>query len=217
MPPLLAARLSCLLALLMIAWMAWQWSTRGRKPHHAAWAIGFLFYAAGTFIEGFLEWNATTLPLYYWVAAYMTAAALGQGSAYIHLARRRAHVLAGLLGAFGACALVACFLAPMDPAVPLPERGEVSMAMFPSWLRSGTLFFNLYGLVLLAGGAVLSMLHYRSQKGGARRFWANLLILCGVLVIGGAGAATKTGAKEILLFAELAGLVLLALGVYVAG
>ena len=64
---------------------------------------------------------------------------------------------------------------------------------------------------------MLSMLHYRSQKGGARRFWANLLILCGVLVIGGAGAATKTGAKEILLYAELVGLVLLALGVYVAG
>lgn len=217
MPPLLAAQLSCLLAFSMIAWMAWQWSTRGRKPHHAAWAVGFGFYAAGTFIEGFLEWNATTLPLYYWVAAYMTAATLGQGSAYIHLARRHAHVLAASLGLFGACALVACFLAPMDPAVPLPGRGEVSMAMFPPWLRSGTLLFNLYGLVLLAGGAALSMGHYRSQKGGARRFWANLMILCGVLIIGGAGAATKTGAKEILLFAELAGLVLLALGVYVAG
>ena len=77
--------------------------------------------------------------------------------------------------------------------------------------------FNLYGLALLAGGAALSVGHYRQTKGGTRRVWANLLILIGVLVIGAAGAATKGGATEILLYAELAGLVLMALGVYVAG
>jgi hypothetical protein len=91
------------------------------------------------------------------------------------------------------------------------------MGMFPTWLRSGTLFFNIYGLVLLAGGAARSMAHYRRAEGGARRFAANLLILVGVLVIGAAGGATKAGATEVLLYAELAGLVLLAAGVYVAG
>lgn len=217
MSPLLAARASFVIASLMVVWMAWQWRTRGRKPHHAAWALGFVFYAAGTFVEGFLEWNETTLRLYYWVAAFMTAATLGQGSAYIHLARRRAHALAAALAVLGAGALVACFVAPLDPAVPPPARGEVTMGMFPSWLRSGTLPFNLYGLALLAVGAARSIRHYRAQEGGTGRAWANVFILVGVLVIGTAGAATKAGAKEILLYAELVGLVLLALGVYVAG
>ena len=217
MSSIVAARISFLLAVLMVFWMAWQWRTRGRKPYHAAWAVGFLFYAGGTFIEGFCSWTTTTLRLYFWVAAYMTAATLGQGSAYIHLARRRAHALTILLGVAGAGALAACFAAPMDPAVPLPSRGEVDMKMFPGWLRSGTLFFNVYGLLLLAGGAVRSMAHYRRAEGGARRFWANLLILIGVLVIGAAGSATKAGATEVLLYAELLGLALLAAGVYVAG
>ncbi len=217
MSPIVAARISFLLAALMVAWMAWQWKTRGKKPHHLAWALGFAFYAAGTFIEGFLSWSDVTLRTYYWIAAYMTAATLGQGSAYIHLARRRAHVLAVLLGIAGAGALAACFAAPMDPAVPLPPKGEVNMEMFPGWLRSGTLFFNVYGLVLLAGGAARSMAHSRGAEGSARRFGANLLILVGVLVIGAAGGATKAGATEVLLYAELLGLVLLAAGVYVAG
>ena len=217
MPSIIAARISFLLAVFMVLWMAWQWRRRGRKPHHAAWAVGFLFYAAGTFIEGFCDWTPTTLRLYYWVAAYMTAATLGQGSAYIHLDRRRAHALGALLGIAGAGALAACFAAPMDPAVPLPPEGVVNMEMFPGWLRSGTLFFNVYGLLLLAGGAARSMAHYRRAEDGARRFWANLLILVGVLVIGAAGGATKAGATEVLLYAELLGLVLLAAGVYVAG
>ena len=212
-----AARISFVLAALMVAWMGWQWRTRGRKPHHAAWAIGFAFYAAGTFIEAFLDWSPASLRAYYWVAAYMTAAALGQGSAYIHLSRRRAHQLAVLLAVAGAGALAACIAAPLDAAVPMPARGEIEMSMFPRWLRSGTMAFNLYGLALLAGGAALSMRHYRKQEGGTRRVWANLLILVGVLVIGAAGAATKAGATQILLFAELAGLVLLAAGVWVAG
>ena len=167
--------------------------------------------------DGFCDWTPTTLRLYYWVAAYMTAATLGQGSAYIHFDRRRAHALAALLGIAGAGALAACFAAPMDPAVPLPPEGVVNMEMFPVWLRSGTLFFNVYGLLLLAGGAARSMAHYRRAEDGARRFWANLLILVGVLVIGAAGGATKAGATEVLLYAELLGLVLLAAGVYVAG
>lgn len=217
MSPVVAARISFLLACVMALWMAWQWATRGRKPHHAVWAAGFLFYAAGTFIEGFAGWSATTLRLYYWVAAYMTAATLGQGSAYIHLARRRAHVLGLVLAALGVVALAACLLAPLDPTVPMPARGEVSMAMFPAWVRSGTMPFNLYGLALLAVGAGRSMLQYRLREGGARRVLANLLILVGVVVIGAAGAATKAGAREVLLYAELAGLALLAAGVYVAG
>lgn len=213
MAPLVAARISFLLASLMVLWMVRQWAARGRKPHHAAWAAGFLFYAAGTFIEAFVPWSDGSLRLYYWVAAYMTAATLGQGSAYVHLPRRAAHTLGLVLAAGGAGALAACLVAPLDPAAPWPARGEVSMEMFPDWLRSGTMLFNLYGLALLAGGAVRSMRHYR----GTPRMWANLSILAGVLVIGAGGAATKAGAKEVLLYAELAGLVLLLLGVYVAG
>jgi len=217
MPPVVAARVSFVVALFMTGWMLKQWGARGRKPHHLAWAAGFSLYAAGTFLEGFATWTDATLRIYYWVAAYMTAAVLGQGSAYIHLRRRTAHALAAVLAVAGLGALAACLLAPLDPGAARPAEGEVSMAMFPGWLRSGTMPFNLYGLALLAGGAGRSVWLYRRRADGARRAWANVCVLLGVLVIGAAGAATKAGAKEILLYAELVGLLFLAAGVYVAG
>lgn len=214
MPPLLAARISFALAAALAVVMAAQWLRRGKRPHHAAWALGFCFYAAGTFIEAFCRWTPATVRVYFFVAAYMTAATLGQGTAYLLLRRRIAHLLAWALAIGGAVALAACLLAPLDPHVPMPPRGEVSMRMLPEGLRTGTMVFNVYGVALLAGGAFISA---RNRRLAPRRRLANVLILVGVLGIGAAGAATKAGNKEILLYAELAGLCLLAAGVLLAG
>lgn len=212
---IVAARVSFALAVLMAAWMARQWAARGRKPHHLAWCIGFGFYAAGTLIEGFLPWTPATLRAYYFVAAFMTAAVLGQGTAYLMFPRRLAHALAALLAGGGAGALAACLLVPLQG--PMPAAGHVDMGAFPPALRAATLPFNLYGLGLLAGGAALSIARWRRKDGGGRRVLANALILLGVLVIGAAGAATKAGATQVLLVAELLGLLFLAAGVYAAG
>jgi len=212
-----AATLSFLLASGMTVWLATQWARRGRRPHHAAWTLGFLLYTVGTGIEAFLPWTPVTLRVYYWVAAFLIAATLGQGTAYLLLPRRAAHALAVLLLLGAVAAAVLCTRAPLDPSVPLPPRGTLDFSMLPGWLRRATLPFNLYGLALLAGGAALSIARYRHVAGGGRRAVANVCILAGVLAIGAAGAATKAGAPTALYFGELAGLVLLAAGVRLAG
>jgi hypothetical protein len=212
-----AATASFILASAMCGWMVLQWTRRGRKPHHAAWTLGFLLYAIGTFIEAFLPWTPATLRVYYLVAAFLVAATLGQGTAYLLLRPRAAHVLAALLGLGALAAAAACALVPLDPSIPLPERGTLDFRMLPPWLRRATMPFNLYGLALLAGGAALSIARYRKAPGGGRRALANVCNLVGVLTIGAAGGATKAGHASALFYAELLGLVLLAAGVFLAG
>jgi len=214
---LAAATLSFVLATAMTAWMALQWARRGRKPHHAAWMAGFLCYATGTCIEAFLPWTPVTVRVYYWVAAFLVAATLGQGTAYLLFPRRVAHRLAMALAVGALAAGLACAFARLDPAVPLPGRGALDFSMLPAWLRRSTMPFNLYGLALLAGGAALSIARWRRVEGGGRRALANVSILLGVLAIGAAGAATKAGSESALFYGELVGLGLLASGVALAG
>ena len=67
---------------------------------------------------------------------------------------------------------------------------------------------NLYAVVFLIGGAVLSALRYRSDVSTRHRMWANVLIAVGAILPGIGGTATRLGHVEVLYVTELAGMLL---------
>ena len=73
-------------------------------------------------------------------------------------------------------------------------------------------FVNLYAVVFLIGGAILSALRYSADPATRHRVWANVLIAVGAILPGIGGTATRMGYTEVLYVTELAGLLLTWIG-----
>ena len=71
---------------------------------------------------------------------------------------------------------------------------------------------NLYAVVFLIGGAVLSALRYSLDPATRHRMYANILIAIGAILPGIGGTATRMGHTEVLYVTELIGLVLTWIG-----
>jgi len=80
------------------------------------------------------------------------------------------------------------------------------------WVRYFSPFVNLYAVVFLVGGAIVSALSYRRQRETYRRFVGNVLIAVGALLPGIGGTATRLGYVEVLYVTELIGVVLIWFG-----
>ena len=71
---------------------------------------------------------------------------------------------------------------------------------------------NLYAVVFLIGGAVLSALRYSLNPATRHRMYANILIAIGAILPGVGGTATRMGHTEVLYVTELIGLALTWMG-----
>lgn len=145
---------------------------------------------------------------------YVSGALLGgfplaQGTVYLLLRRRTAHVLTAVVGVFIVVAGVLVFLSPLDYS--LVESHRLSGRVLEwSWVRAFSPFVNLYSVVFLVGGAAWSAWRYRGA--GAEyvgRARGNALIALGALLPGIGGAATRAGYVEVLYVTELVGILLI--------
>ena len=73
-------------------------------------------------------------------------------------------------------------------------------------------FVNLYAVVFLIGGAILSALRYSADPATRHRMCANVLIAVGAILPGIGGTATRMGHTEVLYVTELLGLLLTWIG-----
>ena len=122
-----------------------------------------------------------------------------------------AHALTALLVAYVLVASVAVYLSPIDYAA--VETHRLSGRVFGwQWVRVFSPFVNLYAVVFLIGGAVLSALRYSADPATRHRMWANVLIAIGAILPGIGGTATRMGHVEVLYVTELAGLLLTWIG-----
>jgi hypothetical protein len=80
------------------------------------------------------------------------------------------------------------------------------------WVRLFSPGVNLYAVVFLIGGAVLSALRYSTDPLMRHRMYANILIAIGAILPGIGGTATRMGHTEVLYVTELVGLVLTWMG-----
>jgi hypothetical protein len=174
------------------------------------WAVGIATYGVGTFTESLttlLGWREPVFRAWYISGALLGAAPLAQGTVYLLLSRRVAHALTGMLVAYVLVAAAAVCLSPIDYAAVEPHR--LSGRVFAwQWVRAFSPLVNLYAVVFLIGGAVLSALRYSTNPGTRHRMWANVLIAIGAILPGIGGTATRMGHVEVLYVTELVGLLL---------
>jgi hypothetical protein len=180
------------------------------RLHLLWWAIGIATYGVGTFTEAvttLVGWQEPIFRAWYVSGALLGGAPLAQGTVYLMLPRRVAHALTALLIAYVVVASVAVYLSPID--VSAVETHRLTGRVFAwQWVRLFSPFVNLYAVVFLIGGAILSALRYSADPSTRHRMWANVLIAIGAILPGIGGTATRMGHVEVLYVTELVGMLL---------
>jgi len=180
------------------------------RLHLLWWALGIATYGVGTFTESLTSlfgWQEPVFRAWYISGALLGAAPLAQGTVYLMLSRKVAHALTVLLIAYVVVASVAVWLSPIDYAA--VETHRLSGRVFGwQWVRLFSPLVNLYAVVFLIGGAILSALRYSAEPSTRHRMWANGLIAIGAILPGIGGTATRMGHVEVLYVTELAGMLL---------
>ena len=190
-----------------------RWRVRG-GAHLLCWAIGLVTYAAGTITESattIFGWSEPVFRLWYISGALMGGAPLAQGSVYLHLERRTANRLSIALVAAISFGAVAVLLSPIDYAQVEPFRPTGKVLVW-QWVRMISPFINLYAVIFLVGGAIVSAIRFRRSEDTYHRFVGNVYIAIGAILPGIGGAFTRFGHTEVLYVTELLGLLLIYVG-----
>lgn len=189
-----------------------HWRRKPEALYLAWWTFGAVAYGVGTLTESLttvVGWDPFVFRAWYVSGALLGGFPLAQGTVYLLLRRKTAHLLTAVLVAFIATAAVFVFLSPLDYAAVEPHRlsGRV---MEWSWVRLFSPFVNLYAVVFLVGGAAWSAWKYRKAGPEHRgRVRGNALIALGALLPGIGGSFTRAGYVEVLYVTELVGILLI--------
>lgn len=184
------------------------------RLHLLWWALGIATYGVGTFTEAVTTiagWNEPTFRAWYISGALLGGAPLAQGTVYLLLSKRTAHILTALLVTYVTIASVAVVMSPIDYAQVEAHR-LTGRVLGWQWVRGFSPIVNMYAVVFLIGGAILSALRYSANPATRHRVVANVLIALGAILPGIGGTATRMGYTEILYVTELVGLLLTWLG-----
>ncbi len=178
------------------------------------WALGLFLYTAGVFGEAWhraFGWQEGIFRLWYLCGAMLTAAYLGQGTVYLLLPRRMAHILMVLLvlvSLLGLHQVLVAQLQPVERDKPLTGTAIVG----GSFARSLTPVLNVYGTVALVGGALYSAWRTWRRRENPDRMIGNILIACGAMAPALSGTLSRFGWEQYRYLGELAGAVLMLIG-----
>lgn len=188
-----------------------RYLTRPEAKHYLWWAGGVTVYGLGTLTEALttlVGWHPGLFRAWYITGALLGGAPLAQGSVYLHLARRVADRLTTALVTVVLIATTCVLLSPLDYGRVEPHRLSGAVLAW-HWVRYFSPFINLYAVIFLIGGAIMSALKYRRHRETHHRFVGNVLIAVGAILPGIGGAATRFGHVEVLYVTELVGLTLI--------
>lgn len=188
-----------------------RYRSKGGGLHLLWWGIGMPTYGIGTFTEAYTTlfgWNPWVFRSWYVAGAFLGGYPLAQGSIYLLMNRKFAHRSAVMVSSLIAVAAILVFLTPLDAS--LAEAHRLSGKVIEwRWIRLISPFINLYSVVFLVGGAVVSALRFRGSPSLRHRYLGNILIAVGALLPGIGGSLTRAGLVEALYVTELAGLLLI--------
>ena len=189
--------------------------------HLLVWSFGFLLYGLGTLTEVLLSltFNEWTLKLWYLAGAMLTAAWLGQGTFYLLVRKFRiVNIFTGGLALVSLLSLVLLLSSPLTAAAAnfIPSH-PVSSQYKDILVRGGlltmlTIVLNIYGTILLVGGALYSAYLFWRKQVLLNRVIGNLFIAAGALSPAMAGTFVKAGLIDGLYLSELVGVVLILVG-----
>jgi hypothetical protein len=180
------------------------------RLHLLWWSLGILTYGVGTFTEAvttLVGWREPVFRAWYISGALLGGAPLAQGTVYLLLSKQTAHRLTVALLSYVSVASIGVILSPIQYALVEPHRlsGQV---LGWQWVRYFSPVVNLYAVIFLIGGAIISALRYAAQASTRHRMWANVLIAIGAILPGIGGTATRMGHVEVLYVTELVGLLM---------
>jgi hypothetical protein len=182
--------------------------------HLLWWGLGMLTYAAGTVTESattLMGWQEPVFRLWYVTGALLGGAPLAQGTVYLLLPRRVADRLTVALVTAVIIGGICVWLSPINAALVEPYRLSGKVLAW-RWVRFISPFINLYALVFLMGGAIVSAVRYARRAETRHRALANSFIAVGALLPGIGGTFTRFGHVEVLYVTELLGLLCIAVG-----
>lgn len=206
--------LTTLLASVFTVVLLLRWKQRRSGPHLLWWALGAATFAAGTITESLTTlfgWQETVFRWWYVTGALLGGAPLAQGSVYLLLPRRTAHVMTAVLLTVILTAAVFVFLSPVNAALAEPHRLSGAVLEW-QWVRAFSPFINIYAVIFLVGGAFWSAYRYAGDPSRRHRATGNLFIAIGALLPGIGGTFTRFGAVEVLYVTEFIGLALIVFG-----
>jgi len=192
-----------------------------RGPHLLMWTIGLLWYGLGTLAEVTLglTFSGLVLKLWYLSGAMLTAAWLGQGTVHLLIRRRGvAWTLTGILTAVSLLAATLILLAPLTPGAASYSVTQAISSQYKVILTRGgltialTILLNLYGTIMLVGGAIYSAYIFWRKRVLFNRMIGNVLIAAGALAPAMAGSFVKLGLADVLYLSELVGVILMYIG-----
>lgn len=206
--------LTTFFALIFSALVFRRYFQKGKGAHLLWWAFGILVYGVGTFTEGFITlfgWNEPIFRAWYISGALLGGAPLAQGTVYLLLKRKTAHILTCILVPFIVVAAFCVMASPIDYSLvdPYLPTGKV---LVWHWVRLFSPFINTYALIFLAGGAALSAYRFEKNRQTYNRFVGNVLITAGAILPAIGGSFTRFGYTEVLYVTELIGLSLIYIG-----
>jgi hypothetical protein len=181
-----------------------------RGMHLLWWGLGVAAYGIGTAFESSITLFGNSIFLtkgWYIAGALFGGYPLAQGSVYLHLGKRNGHVLTALTLPVLAAVSALVILSPVDMSA-FQEHRPSGAILGWSWVRLTTPFINLYAVIFLIGGAILSALRYAKGRTADDRSRAlgNALIAFGAILPGIGGGMAKGGLVEALYIGELVGL-----------
>ena len=191
-----------------------HWRKHPQSLHILWWTVGIFFYGAGTITESIhalIGYYPLNFRLWYILGAIMGAAPLAQGTVYLLLKRRTAHVLSALLLLVMLIASVSVMLSPLKPISETNGRLGGKLLEW-TFIRGITPFLNIYAFIFLVGGAIYSAIQYYKTVIDKTKFWGNVLIAVGGLLPGIGGAASKFGHIQVLYVTEFIGICLIHAG-----
>lgn len=225
----ISAAISGLFAVLVLR----RWWHR-RRAHMLAWGIGLVMYFLGTLSQVilFLVWSPFFFGLWYWTGALMVAPWLGQGTAYLLIRRgniarniQMALILVGLMTLPWTLFLTEFNESAWSPGQDMTTiyrdftdaDGAVLREGIMEGSARGTVRFfspvmNLWGTILLVGGAIYSARAFRRKEIMRNRVIGNWLIAAGGLLPALGGVLIRLGDPSFKYFGEMLGAVLIFAG-----
>ena len=178
--------------------------------HLLWWGFGIAVYGIGTAFESAITLLGNSVFLtkgWYISGALLGGYPLAQGSVYLLMERRKAHLLSVVTVPFIVIASILVILSPIVPSA-LEHNRPSGAVLAWTWVRLLTPVINLYAVAFLIGGAIYSAIRYwrRTEIGAGHRSFGNALIAFGAILPGVGGTMAKAGIVEALYIGEFIGL-----------
>lgn len=208
--PLVTAVVAAVFAALVLS----RWH-RGRYAV-LMWGVGLAMFAVAAF-AGFLHRAGvgTDLPYraFYLFGAILNVAWLGLGTIYLLAPRRVATASLVAVATLSVVSALAVFASPVDPVAASDTGRGFESSPLPRVLAG---IGSGLGSIVMIGGALWSAWRFSRTRLGGQRAVANVLIAVGVFVVAAGGTAAFTGARGVLEWTNLGGLVLMFVGFLLA-